>query len=136
MPGFKGQSQASDTVNSRLGSGTPAMVYCALFTVAPTAAGGGTECAGGTYARVAITNNRINWPASSAGAPIVNALDIDFGTQSTTIGIVVAAAIVDTPSGALGVGDVRYAGLLTNPRSVNAGEPFKFLAGGASFKEL
>jgi hypothetical protein len=33
----------------------PAALYWSLHTVAPTEAGGGTECTGGAYARVAVT---------------------------------------------------------------------------------
>lgn len=33
---------------------SPTNVYLALFTVAPTAAGGGTEVTGGSYARLAV----------------------------------------------------------------------------------
>lgn len=54
-----------------LGAGTvttPAIVYLALFSVAPTDAGGGTELTAGTapgYARIAITNDVTNFPAAA-----------------------------------------------------------------------
>jgi hypothetical protein len=46
----------------------PGTLYIALYTVAPTDAGGGTEVAGGSYARVAVTNNSTNFPAAAGGA--------------------------------------------------------------------
>lgn len=49
------------------GSGTIPNFYLALFTAAPTDAGGGTECTGGSYARKAIANNSTNFPAAAAG---------------------------------------------------------------------
>lgn len=45
----------------------PATVYVALYTAPPTDAGGGTEVATGSYARVAVTNNATNWPAAVNG---------------------------------------------------------------------
>lgn len=48
---------------------TPAVTYyVALYSVAPTDAGGGTELAGGAYARVEVTNNAANFPAAAARA--------------------------------------------------------------------
>ena len=42
----------------------PANIYCSLFSVAPTIAGGGTELTGNGYARV-VHNS---WDAAAAGA--------------------------------------------------------------------
>jgi hypothetical protein len=48
----------------------PANWLVAAYTVAPTDAGGGTECAAaGGYARVSVPNNPTNFPAASSGAP-------------------------------------------------------------------
>lgn len=46
----------------------PVTVYFSLYTTAPTDAGGGTEVTGGSYARVAVTNNATNFPAASGGS--------------------------------------------------------------------
>ncbi len=46
----------------------PGTVYVALYSAAPSDAGGGTELAGNGYARVAVVNNATNWPAASAGS--------------------------------------------------------------------
>lgn len=83
--------------------GAPGTWYVALFTAAPSDAGGGTEATGGGYARLAVPNttgagNTFNnaagglkenaidfvWPVStgawSAGAPIVAAAFFDAAT--------------------------------------------------------
>ena len=67
----------------------PATIYLALYTVAPTDAGGGTEVSGGAYARQAFTLT-----AASAGASS-NSADITFPTATADGGTVVACAILD-----------------------------------------
>lgn len=52
-------------LDNRYGSGSPGTLYAALFSVLPTNGSGGTEFVGGTYARIAITNNNTNFPAAS-----------------------------------------------------------------------
>lgn len=62
----------------------PATVYFALFAVAPTDSGGGTEFDGTTepgYARVALTNNATNFPNASAAAKTVG-VAVTFPTNS------------------------------------------------------
>lgn len=68
-------SKLSDYLETRLldhllggGDHTPAAThYYALFTAAPTDAGGGTEATGSGYARKAVTNNLTNYPSASSG---------------------------------------------------------------------
>jgi hypothetical protein len=74
----------------------PATVYVALYTVAPTSAGGGTEVSGFSYARVALTNNTSNFPGASGGSQD-NGTAIIFPTATGTWGTVVAFAIHDDP---------------------------------------
>jgi hypothetical protein len=76
----------------------PATLYVALFTAAPTDAGGGTEVTGGSYARKAVTNNSTNFPAASAGAKS-NGAAITFVQATASWGTVVAFAIFDASSG-------------------------------------
>jgi len=71
----------------------PATVYVALFTAAPTDAGGGTEVSGGSYGRVALT-----FSAASAGA-IANSIQEAFAEASGSWGTVVAWGIYDASSG-------------------------------------
>ena len=75
----------------------PATVYVGLFTAAPTDAGGGTEVSGNNYARVSVTNNPTNWPASSGGAKS-NGTAVTFATPSGSWGTVVAMGIFDASS--------------------------------------
>lgn len=50
----------------------PVTFYVALFTVTPSDSGGGTEVSGGSYARVAMTNNPTNFPNASSGITITD----------------------------------------------------------------
>jgi hypothetical protein len=63
--------------------------YLALFTVAPTDAGGGTEVTGGGYARQAIT-----FGAASGGAR-TNTSAVAFTASGANFGDVVAVAVFD-----------------------------------------
>lgn len=102
----------------------PATVYIALYTVAPTDAGGGTEATGGSYARVAVTNNKTNWTVAAAGA-LSNATEITFPTATAAWGTVVAFAILDAAS----AGNFLYWGDLTANRTVASGDTAKFAVG-------
>lgn len=79
----------------------PATLYVALFTAAPSDAGGGTEVSTANwtnYARAAVTNNTTNFPAASAGSKS-NGTSISFGTAATTGNIAVTHfAIFDAAS--------------------------------------
>lgn len=99
-------------------STAPATVYVALFTAAPTDAGGGTEVSGGAYARAAVTNNATNWPAASGGAK-ANGTAITFPAPTANWGVVVAFGIFD----AAAAGNLLYWGLITPNKTVNNGDP-------------
>jgi len=108
----------------------PATVYVALFTEAPTDAGGGTEVSGGSYARVAVTNNLTNWPAASGGAKS-NGTEITFPQASGDWGTVVAFAIFDAASD----GNMLYWGDLTNSKTIQNGDTAKFAVGDLDITE-
>lgn len=93
--------------------------YVALYTVAPTEAGGGTEVSAGNYAR-----QTCGFSAPSDGVTS-NASDITFGEATVSYGTVVACAIHDASS----AGNMLYFGNLTASKTVDAGDTFKFLAG-------
>lgn len=76
----------------------PATVYVALIVSASTALSGGTEVAGGSYARVAIANNQTNFPAPTTGVT-TNASAITFPTSSAAWGTVNAVRLYDASSG-------------------------------------
>ncbi len=121
-----------DLISSHLHGKTtftaPATTYFALMTVAPTAAGGGTEATGGTYARVAVTNNTTNWPASS-GQTQSNGVAINFGTATSNLGTIVAIAEYDAAT----VGNLITFAALTTSVTINTGQPFQIPIGGAVF---
>jgi hypothetical protein len=80
----------------------PATVYAALFTTAPGETGGGTEVTGGSYARVAVTNNATNFPAAttvSGTGTKTNGTDITFPTASADWGTVRGVALMTASSG-------------------------------------
>jgi len=78
-------------------SEVPATLYFAAMTVAPTAAGGGTEWTDAGISRVAKTRNTTNFPTSTA-ALISNATSFSFGTPVAGATIE-AIAVYDASSG-------------------------------------
>jgi hypothetical protein len=118
-----------DALNNHVHGGPaftpPGTTYFALFTVRPSAAGGGTEVTGGSYARVAYTNNTGNWPASSGGVK-QNGNVINWGTSSGVWGTIVAIGEFDASSG----GNLLWIYDLTTPTTVGSGQPFSVAASG------
>ena len=108
----------------------PATVYLALYTVAPTDAGGGTEVTGGSYARKDVTNNVTNWPAAAAGAKS-NGTEITFVTATADWGTVVAFAIFD----AITAGNMLYWADLTQSKLISNGDTAKFAVGDIDITE-
>lgn len=102
----------------------PATVHVALYTVAPTDAAGGTEVTGGSYARVAVTNNATNWPAASGGAK-ANGTAVTFVTATANWGTVVAFGIFDAAT----AGNLLYWADLTVSKAVNSGDTASFAVG-------
>jgi hypothetical protein len=95
----------------------PADVYVALFTVAPSDAGGGTEVTGGSYARQIAT-----FTAASSGATS-NDDNIDFtGMPAVTT---VAIGIFD----ALTSGNMLLYGTLTTNKTTDAGDTLRIATG-------
>lgn len=103
-------------------------LYVALFTAAPTDAGGGTEVVGGGYARVNLAPLDTNWKAtqggtsgnsSGAGGLTSNAVAITFPAPSANWGTVVAFGIFDAASG----GNLIIWDALTASRTILSGDP-------------
>ena len=95
---------------------SPTTLYVALFTVAPTAAGGGTEVTGGSYARQVITFTETATPG-------------EFENTSVSITNMPAATVL-----AIGVYDALTAGNLLlweafSPVSVAITETYPVNAG-------
>jgi len=98
---------------------TAAAAYVALYTVAPTDAGGGTEVTGGSYAR-----QLAGLSVASAGASS-NAADITFPTATAAWGTVVACALFD----AVTAGNMYMWSNLDASKIVNNGDTFKINLG-------
>lgn len=102
----------------------PVTLYMALFTVAPSDSGGGTEVTGGSYARVAVTNNTTNFPNATGTSPTAkaNGTVITFPTASGSWGTCVAFGIFDaSTSGNL----IAWADLTAN-KTVGSGDTASF----------
>ena len=97
----------------------PATLYLALYTVAPTDAGGGTEVSGGSYARQTFSLD-----AASGGAT-ANSADITFPEATADWGTIVAVGIFDAAT----AGNLLMWGNLAASKTVNNGDTFKINAG-------
>jgi hypothetical protein len=108
---------------------TPAATtYVALYTAAPTDAGGGTEVSGGSYARSSVTNNATNWPAA-AGTPRSksNGTAIAFAAPTANWGTVTHFGIFDASTS----GNLLYWGALSASKVINGGDGAPSFAIGA-----
>jgi len=107
----------------------PNPVYVALYTAAPTDAGGGTEVAtdGGTlYARVAVDNDADAWPECTPGSgEKSNGEEIAFPTAGASWGTVVAFGLFSASS----EGNLLIWGDLTVSKSIGDGDTAKFAIG-------
>jgi hypothetical protein len=107
----------------------PATLHAALIVGASTALTGGTEATGGSYARVAITNNQTNFPAPTTGV-VTNASPITFPTSSAAWGAVNAVRLFDAASG----GNLLGGALISPGATVDAtGITVSFPASNLSF---
>ena len=95
----------------------PSPVYVALYTVAPSDAGGGTEATGGSYARQTAT-----FSAASSGATS-NDANIDFTNMPACT--VVAIGIHDNITS----GNLLVWGTLTSNKSLDAGDTLRIATG-------
>jgi hypothetical protein len=108
----------------------PTTVYIGLYTAAPTDAGGGTEVSGGSYARVAVTNNTTNFPTATGGSKS-NGTSITFPTATADWGTVVAVGIFDASTG----GNLLFWANLTTSKVVQNGDTAQFASGSLTFTE-
>ena len=105
-----------------LGNGTPATLYLGLSTADPTDDMSGlAEPSGGSYARVSITNNATNFPASSGGAKS-NGTAFDFPTATASWGLCTHWFLSDASS----AGNYHWHGSLTSSITVDSGETVSF----------
>ena len=105
----------------------PTTVYIALSTAAFSESATGaamSEASGGSYARVAYTNNATNWPAASGGSKS-NAVQITFPAASATWGTIRSFYICDAAT----AGNALYGADLAINRDVTSGDTAFFAVG-------
>lgn len=117
--------------DSQFGGGAttwaPATWYCGLSTTTPNDDGSGfTEPVGGSYARVAVTNNVTNFPAAATVAGVTtkkNGAKITFPNPTGLWGQIPAYGFFTAPSG----GTPEYTNTLDTPITVLSGNtPVEF----------
>ena len=99
----------------------PTTLYVALYTVAPTDTGGGTEVSGGAYARQTAAFTVSGTSPTTAS----NSAAVEYPTATANYGTVVAVGIFDALSGG---NLLAYANLDTS-KVVSTGDVFRFNTG-------
>ncbi|MBM3854275.1 MAG: hypothetical protein FJ399_14135 [Verrucomicrobia bacterium] len=108
----------------------PSEVDFALYTVAPTAAGGGTEVAGNGYARKRVATGGAVFPAASSTGVLTSGSSVDFvAAEGGAWGTIVAVGILDT------LGNLLFFANLTTQKTINDGESLSFRTGDLVFTE-
>lgn len=114
----------------------PTNLYIALFTAAPSDAGGGTEVSGNGYARATVANSLANWAGTQSsgsttastgtGGVTSNNGVVTFATPTGAgWGTVTHMAIFDAVSG----GNMLFQGALGASKTINAGDTVSYAAG-------
>jgi len=96
----------------------PTAWYLALYTVAPSDTGGGTECSGTSYARQSFT-------MTVSGNTATNGANIEFPVAGSSWGTLVAVGVFDSLSG----GNLIAYGNLTTSKAIDTGDVFRIPAG-------
>ena len=91
----------------------------ALFTVAPSEAGGGTEVSGGSYARTNVTFS------TAASGTITNSADVIFPQATASWGTVVAVGIFDSA----GTPVLIWYGNTSSSKAIDNGDEYRLPAG-------
>lgn len=99
----------------------PSTLYVALYTVAPSDTGGGTEVSGGAYARQTATFTVSGTNPTTAS----NTAAIEYPTATADYGTVVAVGVLDASSG----GNLLAYSTLDSSKVVSSGDVFRFNAG-------
>lgn len=110
----------------------PATLYFALFTADPGESGVSGEVSGGSYARVAVTNDNVRFPqCAGSGTPTkANATIISFPTATAAWGTATHWAIYDASSGGT---NMLAHGALATTRSIVSGDSPRLAVGEVSF---
>lgn len=130
MASGKSVGQSNATLDMWLGGVMPTIeetLWLMLFTTAPNKNGGGVEVStvSTAYARIEVTNDGTTWSVAVNGRK-VSLIDFLFAQATADWGQIVAAALVNTASGAYTQG---YWGLLTRKVTIRNGDRRRFPAG-------
>jgi hypothetical protein len=99
----------------------PSTLYVALYTVAPSDTGGGTEVSGGAYARQTATFSVSGTNPTTAS----NTAAIEYPTATADYGTVVAVGVFDASSS----GNLLAYANLSASKVVSSGDIFRFNTG-------
>lgn len=99
----------------------PTNWYVALYTAAPSDAGGGTEVSGAGYARQSVAFDA----AATPGGTTSNSADVSFTAAGGDYGTVTHLGIFDASSS----GNLLWHGALTASKAVEDGDTITFTAG-------
>ncbi len=117
----------------------PTSVFVGLLTAAPSDIGGGTEVAGGAYARVQVTSATTAWngthgnttgASSGTDGTIENAATITFPTPTAGWGTVTHWGVYDAAT----AGNLLFYAPLTVSKTINTGDAVSFAAGALSLQ--
>lgn len=121
--------------------GAPVTWYIGLLTAAPSDAGGGTEVAGGSYARVGVASSLAAWSGTQAAGTIVASTGSDGTVESNVVvtfpaptafwGAVTHFAFYDAATG----GNMWIQSALTTAKTINNGDaPPSFAVAALTFQ--
>jgi len=100
----------------------PTAWYVALYTLAPSDSGGGTDVSGGGYARQSVTFDA----AATPGGTTSNNNVVQFTASGANYGTVTHIGIHSASSGS---GNLLWHGAMTASRVVNDGDTLEFSVG-------
>ena len=99
----------------------PSSLHVAVYTVAPSDTGGGTEVTGGSYARQTATFSVSGTNPTNA----TNTSAIEYPTATAGYGTVVAVGVLDASSG----GNLLAYANLDSSKVISTGDVFRFNTG-------
>lgn len=135
---FRGQAIGITGASAAAGTG-PTNLYIGLFTVTPTAAGGGTEVTtvSSGYARATIVSSLANWAGTQGAGTTVastgtsgqtsNNSAIPYGPPTAAWGTILGIGVFDALTG----GNLLYYSPLAASKTVNSGDAAPSFAAGA-----
>jgi hypothetical protein len=127
MPGSLTDYLEAQILNQLFGGvpyNTPNILYCGYMVGTASDAGAGAEPNSGGYARVAITNNTANFPATSNQIK-TNGSEILFPVATSNHGLVQSVGLFDSPSS----GNLLLYFPLTAPINVSVGDAMRIPIG-------